>query len=532
VLGGLVAAPALAASPQLAVTCATADSCRATGTGFTPTGQVRVQSYAGTTLLSSTSVTASAQTLVCATGGVKPVCHYVGGGRFGMALPVDSGLACDATAAGTVTATDLSTGLATSKPITWVGPCISTTTTLSLPSQVATGWTAATNPAVVTAGSTTVTSGTVTITVNGGSPCTYTAGATSGCTLANMPVGTDEVKASYSGTAEYAPSSASESVVVYKIQAPQVTTLAPTGVTAGEATLTGTVNPEGAPTTYYFEYGTTTAYGSTVPVPRESAGSGIAPESVSCDREPIYPNDVYHVRLVATNEDGTTYGADVEFKTPPEAPSLATGDATNVGDTDATLNGSLFALVGSGTVEWHFDYGPTTAYGSQTPDQSDGSGDATDPIRSTIGGLQPGTTYHYRLEATNPVGTTYGADAQFTTAGSSSSGPYGVSSVPMYNCLADGDGVYYWALDETAGGAWQPVGSQANLYDDTGTCPGAGSAPVTFTPSDHHVYDLVGVDPGMDGCSGDDPTDYDCIAASVQVEGDSTGPRSGPFTVT
>ena len=43
------------------------------------------------------------------------------------------------------------------------------------------------------------------------------------------------------------------------------------------------------------------------------------------------------------------------------------------------------------------------------------SGRLRSRVSQTIGGLQPQTTYHFRLVATNEGGTTYGADASFTT---------------------------------------------------------------------------------------------------------------------
>jgi len=221
------AVPALAASPQVTISCAATNSCTASGTGFTPSGQVQVQALAGSTAFSSSTLTASAPTEVCA-GGLKPHCVEVGGGAFTAALPVDYGLICDTTAAGTMDYTNAATGVTVSEPVTWTGPCVQpTTTTLSIPSTVDTGWSAA-NPASVTAGSAIVTSGTITIAVNGASVCSYTAGASPGCTLANLPAGTDQVTASYAGSAipPYDPSSASATVTVLQAQ-PSATTSSP-----------------------------------------------------------------------------------------------------------------------------------------------------------------------------------------------------------------------------------------------------------------------------------------------------------------
>ncbi len=214
------ASPALAVSPQVTITCASPTNCTARGTGFTPSGQVQVQATAGSTVFSTSSLVAGAPSRQCVTNSLgKPVCFEVGGGAFTAALPVDYGLICNTTAAGTVQYTNVSSGAAVSEPVTWTGPCVQpTTTTLSIPSTVDTDWSAV-NPAGVTAGSTRVTSGTITIAVNGATACSYTAGASSGCTL-NLPAGDDQVQASYAGSAipPYDPSSASVTVNVLQVQ--------------------------------------------------------------------------------------------------------------------------------------------------------------------------------------------------------------------------------------------------------------------------------------------------------------------------
>ncbi len=76
-----------------------------------------------------------------------------------------------------------------------------------------------------------------------------------------------------------------------------------------EVELSGVVDPEGLGTHYHFEYGPTTAYGTTVPTPDASAGAGVSNVSVS-DTVKDLPEGIYHYRLVASNSSGTTYGKD------------------------------------------------------------------------------------------------------------------------------------------------------------------------------------------------------------------------------
>jgi hypothetical protein len=125
-------------------------------------------------------------------------------------------------------------------------------------------------------------------------------------------------------------------------EAPTVTTGAASGVTAGDATLAGTVNPHGSPTTYRFQFGTTTAYGrQTVDVP---AGSGSSAQAVTSAVSNLSPSTTYHYRIVAINENGTTTGTDATFTTSagstgtpgPQGPAGATGPSGPEGATGAT----------------------------------------------------------------------------------------------------------------------------------------------------------------------------------------------------
>jgi hypothetical protein len=98
--------------------------------------------------------------------------------------------------------------------------------------------------------------------------------------------------------------------------APAVTTSAASGVTATTATLNGTVNPEGAATTYQFQYGTSTSYGSVTPTSPASAGSGSSAVSESAGLSGLSASTTYDYRLVATNATSTTDGGNQTFTTP------------------------------------------------------------------------------------------------------------------------------------------------------------------------------------------------------------------------
>lgn len=96
------------------------------------------------------------------------------------------------------------------------------------------------------------------------------------------------------------------------------------------------------------------------------------------------------------------------------APTVVTGAASPVTATTATLNGTINPQ-GTAT-SYRFEYGTTTSYGSLTGVTSAGAGTGDVALSAPIGGLAPGTTYHFRLVALRGgVEIASGADATFTT---------------------------------------------------------------------------------------------------------------------
>ncbi|WP_395736525.1 choice-of-anchor tandem repeat GloVer-containing protein [Prosthecobacter sp.] len=96
--------------------------------------------------------------------------------------------------------------------------------------------------------------------------------------------------------------------------APQVITGSFPNAAQTGFSLDGVVNPLGTATTYYFEYGEDTSYGEQTTV--QNAGSGIAALPVSVTVNDLLPGTTYHVRLVAANSFGISYGDDQIIKTP------------------------------------------------------------------------------------------------------------------------------------------------------------------------------------------------------------------------
>jgi hypothetical protein len=192
------------------------------------------------------------------------------------------------------------------------------------------------------------------------------------------------------------------------------TTGAADSITTSAATVTGTVNPGGAQTSYHFDYGTTSSYG--LKTTDNDAGAGSSAVSVSAGLTGLTADTTYHYRIVASNATGSSQGADRTFRTAagPRAPSVSSVSATGVGPMGATLRAYVTPNQLSTTVR--FEYGTSTAYGANTPDQDAGAGGARVTASAAVGSLKPDTTYHYRAVATNAAGVTRGGDRTFRTS--------------------------------------------------------------------------------------------------------------------
>ncbi len=198
---------------------------------------------------------------------------------------------------------------------------------------------------------------------------------------------------------------------------PEVVTGAASLVTQTSATLNATVNPNGGEvSSCEFEYGTSEAYGSKS-IPCESQpGAGKNVVSVSAKLEGLSTNTKYFFRIVATNPGGTskdTLGQ--TFTTLPNAPAVVTGEASSVTQTSVSANATVNENGGRAS-GCHFEYGPTTSYGSSAPCSAlPGLGNSPVAVSAPLGSLSANATYHVRIVAANSGGTSTGDDQTFTT---------------------------------------------------------------------------------------------------------------------
>jgi iron transport multicopper oxidase len=197
--------------------------------------------------------------------------------------------------------------------------------------------------------------------------------------------------------------------------APAVQAKAPSSVTQTTATLNASVNPNGGLVSdCHFNYGKTVAYGTSVPC-TTLPGSGSSPVEVSAPLNTLDPGTTYYFQIVATNPTGTTEGTAAQLTTKPAAPTLETGAASAVEQTSAILNATVNPN-GANVSDCRFEYGTTSAYGSSAPCSSPpGSGSHSVNASAQIEALVPGTTYYFRIVATNAEGTSYGNAQTLTT---------------------------------------------------------------------------------------------------------------------
>jgi len=178
------------------------------------------------------------------------------------------------------------------------------------------------------------------------------------------------------------------------------------------ATLNATVDPGGVQTSCFFELGTTTSYGTRTAI--HDAGTESGPVAVSATVQGLTPGTVYHFRAVAVvRTSDTTRGEDRTFSTILAAPVVTLTDVRGLSAASVGLYGTVNPM-GLST-SYHFDYGPTSAYGHSTSQQDAGSGKTPVVVGATIGNLAPPGSYHWRLVAINVAGTTATADSTFNT---------------------------------------------------------------------------------------------------------------------
>jgi hypothetical protein len=186
------------------------------------------------------------------------------------------------------------------------------------------------------------------------------------------------------------------------------------GITTTSAELHATIDPNGPPATRYrFEYVDNVAFQESGFAEAKSTeqlvvGAQEDPQAVDYHFEPpaigLQPGTTYHVRLIAGRALETPAPTvALTFTTLGSPPLAETAGAPVRTTASAQLNGRVTPRNSATT--YHFEYGTTEAYGQSTPASAAGADGESHLVAAEIEGLEPDTTYHYRLVADNGVGS-------------------------------------------------------------------------------------------------------------------------------
>ena len=197
----------------------------------------------------------------------------------------------------------------------------------------------------------------------------------------------------------------------------QVTTF-----TATTATFKGTVTTDKIEATYHFEYSEDGVNWIKVTPSEPKLPGDSTAHPVSVEVEDLIGLADYQVRLVATKAlDGGSATAQTNFETGASPPVVTETAHIGVHDTSATLKGTILAH--NQDAKYRFEYVDREGFEAEgffgaasvpAPPGLVTGGKAT-KVEETIEGLEPNTTYHYRLTAFNVTGTTHGETLTFTT---------------------------------------------------------------------------------------------------------------------
>jgi hypothetical protein len=222
---------------------------------------------------------------------------------------------------------------------------------------------------------------------------------------------------------------------------PRILSVSASHPSSSAADLFAELNPENTSTTYEFQYAPACATGEPCPPIAQAPGMVQTPgESsaqyskvgVTAEASGLAPASSYRYRLVAVNEQGEAALDEAGGATLPEGtfttaaaptPNASTGAASAVGSSSAVVSGTVEPDGAPATYSFELGVyeGAATQYGIVF---SGPAGAGTAPLEESLAlsGLEPGTTYAYRIAITsgyidNGERTLRGAPALFTTAG-------------------------------------------------------------------------------------------------------------------
>lgn len=198
------------------------------------------------------------------------------------------------------------------------------------------------------------------------------------------------------------------------VTAPTIADEAESDIDQMNATIGANITTNGGATDVYVEYGLTNAYGSIVEAEESPLTDGETAQAITGLLTGLAEGTTYHYRLKAVNAKGTTLGTDQTFATLDAlAPTIASEAEDGITQLEADIEAAVTPNGAATTVT--LQYGKTNAYGTNVALGILNAGLTADTVSASLAGLDPNTTYHYRIVAVNTAGTTNGNDQTFAT---------------------------------------------------------------------------------------------------------------------
>jgi len=255
---------------------------------------------------------------------------------------------------------------------------------------------------------------------------------------------------------------------------PTVDAISPSSVGSTNATIRGTVNPNGAAATAWFEWGTDPTMGKYSSTPPEDVGAGVDNVGIQSSLNGLAPDGAsYYYRVAADNGVGGVVRSRVEaFQTAPAAPS----------GLDGGFDGPLYLYwTDNSTSETYFQIERSTS--SSGPFSVTGTSPANYPYYDESGPF-PGDPTYYRVLACNSTGCSSPSNVF-----SVSPGPGSISGT-LYLCYSSGTPCYNYVS-----------GATVQL---------SGPVNTTYTTGTYGSYYFSGLPPGSYAVS---VSDIPCVAS-------------------
>ncbi len=257
---------------------------------------------------------------------------------------------------------------------------------------------------------------------------------------------------------------------------PSVVTSSSVSPSDATAIVNGTVNPKGALTSYWYEYGVSTNLGGKTKT--QTIGSGYSSIQAPGYIVGLAKSTTYYFRLVAENQYGRVAGNQFTFATTDgtpapvgSAPTTRTLSATGVSRTTANINGEV--TPNQASTQYWFEYGKTTDLGNTSAFAGVGDGSSKVAVSISLSDLDPLTTYYFRLNAQNQFGTINGSILSFKTTG---------PSAPSQPKVVSQNATGVTTSSATLHGTVNPNGADTNYWFEYSSDTLLGSVLYTATP--------------------------------------------------